>query len=223
MKTKFLDRIRKMAALMLAGAGLTLWPAAALAQSVSGDASALRATVLGSSTILAATGPLQGPDDLREASGLAADVPFLVQGDALHAATGSSVDGWGAGDYVASEASIADLGLTAAGTTISAAFVMARAMAPVSGAATGTSEIDGLSINGVPVVVTGAVNQTINLLGGRVVLNEQVPGSTGTVVNAIHLVVNGIADVVVASAAAGIDSGGSTPPPLPLPLGPLGR
>ena len=62
---------------------------------------------------------------------------------------------------------------------------------------------------------------------GRVVLNEQSPGATGTVVNAIHLVVNGIADVVVASAGAGVDSGGSTPAPsplpLPLPLAPLGH
>ncbi len=102
---------------------------------------------------------------------------------------------------------------------------MARALAPVSGAPTGSSEISGLSINGRPVVVTGLANQTINLLGGRIVLNEQTSGATGTVVNAIHLVVNGIADVVVASAAAGIDSGAATPPPspLPLPLAPLGR
>jgi hypothetical protein len=209
--------------LALAGTGLLLWPVAAMAQSVSGDASALQATVLGSRTVLAATGALDGPDDLREASDLAASVPLLLQAGVLHAATGSSVTDWGAGDYVASEASLADLQLSAAGNTVSAAFVMARALAPVSGSPTGSSEIDGLSINGVPVVVTGLANQTINLLGGRVVLNEQTPGATGTVVNAIHLVVNGIADVVVASASAGISSGGATTPPAPLPLTPLGR
>ena len=209
---------------ILAGAAvvLLLWPGAAMAQGVSGDASALQATVLGSRTELAATGPLAGLDDLREASELTASIPSLVQAGVLHATTGGSGSG-GAGDYVASEASLADLDLTVAGTTISAAFVMARALAPASGAPTGTSEIDGLSINGVPVTVTGLANQTINLLGGRVVLNEQTPGATGTVVNAIHLVVNGIADVVVASAGAGISSGGATTPPAPLPLTPLGR
>ncbi len=225
MKKRSLDILRTPAVLALAAAGLFLWPVAAMAQSVSGDASALQATVLGTRTDLASTGPLAGPDDLREASDLAANVPLLLQADVLHAATGSSVVDWGAGDYVASEASLADLDLTVAGNTLSAAFVMARALAPVSGAPTGSSEISGLSINGRPVVVTGLANQTINLLGGRIVLNEQTSGATGTVVNAIHLVVNGIADVVVASAAAGIDSGGATPrpSPLPLPLAPLGH
>jgi len=223
MKKRHIDILRRPAVLALVVAGLFLWPAAAMAQSVSGEASALQATVLGSRTTLAGTGPLDGPDDLREASDLAANVPLLVQADVLHATTGSSVRDWGAGDYVASEASLSDLGLTVAGNTLSAAFVMARALAPVGGSPTGTSEVSGLSINGVPVVVTGAANQTINLLGGRVVLNEQTPGATGTVVNAIHLVVNGIADVVIASAGAGVDSGGAAPLPLPLPLSPLGR
>jgi len=225
MKKRSLGILRTPAVLALAAAALFLWPVAAMAQSVSGDASALQATVLGTRTVLASTGPLDGPDDLREASELGASVPLLVRADVLHAATGSSVVDWAAGDYVASEASLADLDLTVAGNTLSAAFVMARALAPVSGASTGSSEISGLSINGRPVVVTGLANQTINLLGGRIVLNEQTSGATGTVVNAIHLVVNGIADVVVASAAAGIDSGGATPPPspLPLPLAPLGH
>jgi hypothetical protein len=215
--------LRAPAVLALATAGLFLWPVAALAQSVTGQASALQATVLGSRTVLADTGPLAGPDDLLEASDLTANVPLLVQADVLHAATGSSVDGWGTGDYVASEASLADLGLTVAGNTLTAAFVMARSTAPVGASPTGSSEISGLSINGVPVVVTGAANQTINLLGGRVVLNEQTPTATGTVVNAIHLVVNGFADVVIASAGAAIDSGAAAPSPSPLPLAPLGH
>lgn len=220
---KTLGTLCSPAVLALAGAGLFLWPVTAMAQGVSGDASAFQATVLGSQTVLAATGPLDGPDDLREASDLAANVPSLVQADVLHAATGSSVDSWGAGDYVASEASLSDLGLSVAGNTLGAVFVMARAIAPVGGAPTGSSEIDGLSINGVPVTVTGAANQTINLLGGRVVLNEQTPGPAGMVVNAIHLVVTGVADVVIGSAKAGIDSGGAAPPPSPLPLAPLGH
>ena len=133
----------------------------------------------------------------------------------LHAATGSSVTNGGGSDYVASEASLADAGLAVAGNFISAAFVMARATAPAGGSPVGTSEIDGLSINGVPVIVTGQPNQTVWLLGGRVILNEQVPTSTGMTVNAVHVIVGGVADVVLAAASAG--SGGSSGSPLPLP------
>jgi len=107
--------------------------------------------------------------------------------------------------------------VTVAGNSISAAFVMARALAPVSGSPTGTSEIDGLTINGVPVDVTGQPNQIVWLLGGRVIVNEQSPSSTGTTVNALHVVLDGVADLVFASASAGVDSGGSTSPLPPLP------
>jgi len=62
--------------------------------------------------------------------------------------------------------------------------------------------------------VTGAPNQTIWLLGGRVVVNEQVPTSTGTTVNALHVIVYGIADLVFASASAAVSPGSSTLPPL---------
>ena len=101
MKKKAIGVFRAPMVLALAGAGLLLWPVAAMAQTVSGDASALQATVLGSRTVLATTGPLDGPDDLREASDLAASVPLLLQAGVLHAPTGSSVNDWGAGDYVA--------------------------------------------------------------------------------------------------------------------------
>jgi len=53
--------------------------------------------------------------------------------------------------------------------------------------------------------VTGQPNQTIPIFGGRVVVNEQqqiLP--SGRTVNALHVIVDGIADVVIASATAGI-------------------
>ncbi len=64
--------------------------------------------------------------------------------------------------------------------------------------------------------VSGAANQTIPLIGGRAILNEQIVSATGTTVNALHLVVDGLADLVIASASAGQSSTGSTPP-LPIP------
>jgi hypothetical protein len=71
-------------------------------------------------------------------------------------------------------------------------------------AGTGSVIIDSLSINGLAVAVTGTPNQTIAIPGGRVVINEQPASSTGMVVNALHIAVAGVADVVVASANAGV-------------------
>ena len=52
------------------------------------------------------------------------------------------------------------------------------------------------------VQVTGDPNQTIPLVGGVLILNEQQTDAGGALVNALHVVVNGIADIVVASASA---------------------
>ena len=213
--TRTIRHLRTLAVLALTGAGLLAWPAAATAQTVSGSAAAVQANVLGVTAALADTGPLADASDLREASALESGILSLGSADVLHAATGASPD------YVDSEASLADAGLAVAGNFISAAFVMAWAEAPVGGSPVGTSEIDGLSINGVPVTVTGQPNQTVWLLGGQVILNEQIPTSTGTTVNAVHVIVSGVADVVLATASAGIGSSGSGLPLPPPPLPPL--
>jgi hypothetical protein len=183
-------------------AGLWAWPTAGAAQTVSGQASAVQATVFGllggTTTVLASTGTLSGPSDARNASQLTGDVPSLLVGEALHAAT------IGSPDQVASEASLADLALSVAGTRIGADFVMANALAVLGAAGTGTAYIDNLSINGIPISVSGSPNQTISIPGGLVVVNEQRTSATSTVVNALHVIVYGIADVVVGSATAGI-------------------
>jgi hypothetical protein len=210
-------------------AGLLMWPAIGAAQTVSGQARAVQATILGATTVLADTGTLVDSDDSREAALSTGDILSLGAADVLHATTISSIYGWDLEDSVASEASVADLGLNVPGNTIAAELVMARAIAPVGSPSIGTAIIDGLSINGLPIDVTGAVNQTVSLLGGRVVINEVLSSATGTVVNALHIVLDGLADVVIASASAGITPATSapspdpspTPLPLPLPL-PLG-
>src|SRR6266404_3822883 len=93
---------------------------------------------------------------------------------------------------------------TVAGPGISADFVMARSLAVLGSAGTGRTNIDGLSINGIPIVPTGSPNQTIAIPGGRVVINEQVSSAGATVVNGLHVVVDGVVDVVIASAKSGI-------------------
>jgi len=181
---------------------LLVWPLAGEAQTVSGAARAVQATVLGplagTTTVLADTGPLAGTSDALQASALTGAVPALLAGEALHATT----IGWS--DQVASEASLADLALSVAGTTIGADFVMARALAVLGGAGAGTSSLANLSINRVPIPVSGGPNQTIYVPGGVVVINEQQTSPTTTVVNALHVIVYGVADVVVGSATAGI-------------------
>lgn len=178
------------------------WPTLSAAQTVGGQARVVQATIaslLGSSTTtLADTGTLGSAIDAREASQNAGSIAGLLRGDALHATT----IGWP--DQVSSEASIANLALTVAGTTIGADLVMARALSVLGATGAGAVNIDSLSINGVPIGVTGAPNQSVSIPGGSVVINEQLTSAGQTVVNALHVVVSGVADVVIASASAGI-------------------
>jgi len=162
-------------------------------------------------TSLADIGTLTSNTDKLQASMLSGSVTSVLNGQAIHAVTAAASDG------VISEASLSNVGLNVAGNTIGASFVMARANAPVSGAAGGSSQIEDLLVNGTLITVTGAANQVIPLLGGRIVLNEQQLNSDGSmVVNAIHVTIAGVADVVVASARAGVGSTSSGGLTLPL-------
>jgi len=219
-------------AFALAGAlvGLLAWPGTSEAQTVTGQAKAAQATVsalglVGMTTTLSDTGTLSDTNDARDASLLTATVPSVLTGEVLSAFT----IGWP--DQVYSSASLGGLAMTVAGTGISADFVGASALAVLDGSAVGSSDIGGLSINGIPIFLTGGPNQTIDIIGGRMVVNEQQTSPDGTItVNALHVTVDGVADVVISSAKAGITSstgsassstgstsggGGGILPPLP--------
>lgn len=210
-------------ALMLGA--LLLWPATTLAQlgglpqvptlplpgttsttstsTVTGQATAAQVTVLGllgtaTSTSLASTGisATNAENDVGQDTG---SIPSLLGAEVLNASTYSY------SNEVDSVASLANLGLTVANISVTADSVVAEASQVLGGPGSGSSYITNLAINGVPVTVTGTPNQTIGIPGGQVVINEQTISATGTaVVNAIHITVNGIADVVIASATAGI-------------------
>jgi len=199
MRNRNSSRLGLAAAVVGVLGGLLMWPAVGSAQLTVPTPG----TVLGATTVLGGTGTLAaGTSDVLQASGLTAGIPSLLTGEVLHAVT------IGYPNQIDSEASLAALALNVAGTSIGADFVMSRSTA-VLGSAVGTSNIDGLSINGVPIPVTGDPNQTIGIPGGLVVLNEQQSLPDGTlVVNALHALVSGVADVAVASATAGF-SGGS--------------
>ena len=111
----------------------------------------------------------------------------------------------GGSDQVSSEASLANLGLTVGATAITADFVRAEASAQWGGPLSGRSLVDNLSINGLTVAVTGQPNQMMSIPGGQIMINEVTVSATGAVtVNALHAAVFGVADVVIASATAGI-------------------
>src|SRR5215467_7306698 len=103
--SRTMSLFRTPGVLAFAAAALLAWPAAASAQTVSGSAAAIQATVLGVTSVLGDTGALADAQDLREASSMSAAIPSLGGADVLHAATGSSITD-GAGD-VSSEASLA--------------------------------------------------------------------------------------------------------------------
>ncbi len=180
-------------------AALLVWPAAGEAQ-LGGILPP--GIVPATTTVLSDTGTLAaGTSDALQASQVTGSIPSLLTGEVLHAVT------IGYPDEIDSEASLAALRLSVAGTSIGADFIMARAMT-LAGGVVGISNIDNLSINGVPVPVTGDPNQTIGIPGGVLVINEQRVSADGTtVVNALHAIVDGVADVVVASATAGASGG----------------
>jgi len=185
-------------------AGLLSSPPRAAAQSVAGRASVARATTSGilggaTTTMLADTGSLAAIGDARDASLGTGNVPSLLSGEVLDAITIS----WG--DQVVSQASIVHPQMTIGGVGVSADFVMSRASAALGHVVDGSSIIDNLSIGGAPIAVTGEPNQTIWLPLGRVIINEQtVSGAGATTVNALHAIVPGVADVILASATAGV-------------------
>ncbi len=172
---------------------------------ITGDATAVRATLLGAlgllttTTALSDTGTLAGSTVAREASQVTGSIPSLLGAEVLSASTIA----WP--NEVDSEASLANLNLGLAGIGITADSVLAQASQVAGAAGTGTTTISNLLVNGTPVAITGAPNQIVAIPGGQLIINEQTISSTGTaVVNALHVTVAGVADVVIASATAGI-------------------
>ena len=191
--------------------GMLGWPAPTKAQlgapTVPPAGTTTPPTTGTTTTTLADTGTLAaGTSDALQASAIAGNIPAaLLAGDALHATTIGYLNQFD------SEAAVSDLTVGAAGATIAADFVMARASEVLGTAGTSSAEVDNLSINGVPVVVTGAPNQTISVPGGTVTLNELQTLPDGTiVVNALHIAIPGVEDVVFASATAGASGGRAT-------------
>ncbi len=207
---------------------LLFWPAQSAAQSAntafSGQATVVQATVaapppLGPQTIvLSDTGALDSTGGAKHVSLLEAEASdpnnlVTVTAEVLHAST------VGQGQRSRSEASVANVTLTLGGNVISAGFLQARATAECqngTASVSGSSEIVDLVINGQSIVVSGQPNQTIPLPSGRVIINEQKSSASGKTddisVNALHVELDGVANVVISSAHADITCGGPVCP-----------
>jgi hypothetical protein len=202
-------------------AGLVAWPGIGQAQlnlggilpispapttttttTVTGQASAVQATVfglLGNTTLgLANTGALSGPTDALDASQLTGNLLGALTAEVPSATT------IGYPDQVDSAASLANLALSIAGNNIGADFLMSEASAILNIGGVGSSTLSNLSLNGAPVPVTGYPNQTVSIPGGQMVINEQRTSPAGIVVNALHVIVSGVADVVMGQSVAAI-------------------
>jgi len=187
--------------------GLLAWPATAqspTASTVTGQATGVQATVFGilgtaTTTVLSDSGAIGAISQEQDVSQDTGSVASLLAADVLSSSTYSYAD------EVDSEASLGDLNLNVGSVSITAASVMAKASQVLGAPSSLSSYIDNLSINGVSIIVTGSPNQTIPIPGGQVVCNEQTTSQSGvSVVNALHITVNGVVDVVVSTARVGI-------------------
>ena len=184
---------------------LALSPVASFAQATttfSGEAVALRASVVGISLALSDTGALPSSGGNLSTSLASLNVLGLASADALKSATS------GSGTSSQSQSSAANLSLL--GGLVAADVVKSNSSATCSGgqaAVTGNAELVGLVAAGQSVLVSNP-NLAISLPGGiSLIVNEQTSspsGNAGSItVNALHLKGPSI-DIVVASAQSGI-------------------
>jgi hypothetical protein len=176
----------------------------------SGEAFGAGVHVLGIGATISDTGPLPSNGGSLSTQLLGVDLPNILQVGLLTEST------TGGNNLASSQSSVANVNLTAAGITVTASVLTSNANAQACGSGNpsvgGASTIADLMVNGLRVTVTGAPNQTIPLIVGSLIINEQVSsvtnsscgGSAKMAVNALHLKVAGIADVVISSSQAGV-------------------
>jgi hypothetical protein len=212
-----------------------LWPAsldvqAQASPTFSGNATVLQGTLAGVSLdpVGTGTGPIAPEGGERENSLLcypggpnctiSSPVGDLTNGavsaQVFHAAT------VGHGDRSRSEATVASFSVTAAGVPIKAEFLRSTAQAVCQAgvaAVAAASDLADLTVDGGPVEVTGARDQTVTVGPVTIVINEQkftASGNTGDItVNALHIKVAEVAgvpatDVIVSQAHADIKCAG---------------
>jgi hypothetical protein len=196
---------------------------AATSTTFSGDATVLRVRALGLEEIVVGRTSLSESGGAEKSSVLSVsreETNGLLSAEVVHAAV------VGQGNSSHAEAFVASVSLTVANITIEAGLLRSRAKATCDGAgqasASGSSELAELVINGSAITVSGEPNQTENLPGLKVVINEQSGSAEGDradiTVNALHVTAfdpmskQELADVVISSAHADISCAACTEP-----------
>src|SRR5438552_9857237 len=158
----------------------------------SGDATVLRATVLGLPIVVGEAGPVPEGGGAEEFSLLSVSrdqTGGFLAAEAVHATVVAQ------GNSSSAEASVASASLTVAGNAIQADLLRAQAAATCDGAghasASGSSPVAGLVIIGQAITATGQPNQTVDLPGLHVAINEQSGSASGhradITRNAVHV------------------------------------
>ena len=200
-------------ALIASTVGVVIAGPAAAASPIqySGRGIAFSGSVAGTPAGFADTLSLPSTGGHQSAALLTAGLPSHLGGDTLHA---SAV---GQGDRTRTEAAASAVTITTGTETVSADFVMTRAMAIGNHgvpALSGSTTISNLVVNGAPVAVTGLANQVVTVPSGQLVVNERITstsGATGSItVNALHLTLTDGTDLLVASSRAGVTAGSSS-------------
>ena len=199
---------------------------AATSTRFSGDATVVRATVLGLDPIvIGEAGPVSesgGADESSLVSVSKDETGGLLSAEVVHATVVAQ------GNTSSAEASVANVNLTLAGNTIQADLLRSQAQATCDGAgqasASGSSELAGLVINGQAIIVSGQPNQPVNLPGLRILINEQSSSASGNqsniTVNALHVTAfdpmsgQTLADVIISSSHADIRCAAACSPPV---------
>jgi hypothetical protein len=172
-----------------------------------GEAAVAKVNVLGIlNASIQDTGQLPSSGGSLSTELLSLTVPDLLSLNLLSASTD------GANNETDSAASVVQVTITAAGVNIAASVLTSNASATCAPAVSGTSTVVGLKVNGLSVKITGQPNQTIPLLVGSLVINEQISSvvnqpnytTADMLVNALHLKVGFLADVIISQSHAGV-------------------
>ncbi len=172
---------------------------------------------------LADTGELSPLGGWEAADRLGAQVPRALSSEVLNSAT------VGHSDTTSSSCSLANVTVLPGHVAqLKAQFVRAQALATTTGTE-GSTEIHDLTLAGVPVQVTGAPNQTVEIPGapilgllgqvigmapspGTLIINEQAVTSDGVsqaiTVNALHLILATGEEVILGSARSHVNPDG---------------
>jgi hypothetical protein len=222
MKLRCLKCFPVGAAILACGLFASAQSAEAQTLTYSGEAKVAGASVLGLINVsIEDTGQLPSSGGSLSKQLLHATVPGVLDLHLLSASTN------GANNETDSHASVATATVTVPGIYITADVLTSSATASCSvgqASASGSSVITALHVNGLSITVTGQPNQTIPLVVGSLVINEQISSITTSpslssgdmLVNALHLSVTGVADVVVSSSHAGVSCSGQGPCPFSL-------